>query len=252
MLRATLPVLVAFLSISITGKKTGGVPIMGGKSTRGEHISHTPVEHAELVKFLVDLGYVQYATPEFVRKMDELGYDSIEDLPNLADDEAYEELAMPEKHAEKIQEAALKELLRRFLAAIPEGSMEKHLERFIENDYDEIEDLEDLDEDEAEELGLTAKQIEVLSHRAELHVARTVVTELLRTYRDRSQPSSEFPFRDAAVYKPLLEAIIEAGVTELEDVVHLKPGQVVGLSDADLTKLQSDPRVLETVNKAEL
>ena len=95
---------------------------MGGKPTRGAHISHTPAEHAELVKFLVDLGYVQYATPEFVRKMDELGYDSIEDLPNLADDEAYEELAMPEKHAEKIQEAALKELLRRFLAAIPEGS----------------------------------------------------------------------------------------------------------------------------------
>ena len=123
MLRATLLVLVAFLSLSITGKKTGGVPIMGGKSTRGEHISHTPAEHAELVKFLVDLGYVQYATPEFVSKMDELGYDSIEDLPNLAEDEAYEELAMPEKHAEKIQEAALKELLRRFLVAIPEGSM---------------------------------------------------------------------------------------------------------------------------------
>ena len=123
MLRATLLVLVAFLSLSITGKKTGGVPIMGGKSTRGEHISHTPAEHAELVKFLVDLGYVQYATPEFVSKMDELGYDSIEDLPNLTDEEAYEELAMPEKHAEKIQEAALKELLRRFLAAIPEGSM---------------------------------------------------------------------------------------------------------------------------------
>ena len=37
---------------------------------------------------------------------------------------------------------------------------------------------------------------------------------------------SEFPFRDVAVYKPLLEAIIEAGVTELEDVAHLKPGQV--------------------------
>ena len=123
MLRATLLVLVAFLSLSITGKKTGGVPIMGGKSTREEHISHTPAERAELVKFLVDLGYVQYATPEFVSKMDELGYDSIEDLPNLAEEEAYEELAMPEKHAEKIQEAALKELLRRFLAAIPEGSM---------------------------------------------------------------------------------------------------------------------------------
>ena len=37
---------------------------------------------------------------------------------------------------------------------------------------------------------------------------------------------SEFPFRDAAVYKPLLEAILDAGVTELEDVAHLKSGQV--------------------------
>jgi hypothetical protein len=44
--------------------------------------------------------------------------------------------------------------------------------------------------------------------------------------RDDVCCDSEFPFRDAAVYKPLLEAIIEAGVTELEDVVHLKPGQV--------------------------
>jgi hypothetical protein len=113
--------LVAVLSPSIAGKKTGGVPIMGGKSTR-EHIPHTPAEKAELEKFLVDLGYVQYATPEFVTMMDALGYDSIEDLPNLAEEDDYEELGMPEKHAEKIQEAALKELLRRFLAAIPEGS----------------------------------------------------------------------------------------------------------------------------------
>lgn len=88
------------------------------------------------------------------------------------------------------------------------------------------------------------------------------VTELLRMHRDRSQPSrsapcvqpptrtaphrtqpaphsphqsgdettrvcdSEFPFREAAVYKPLLEAILEAGVTEMEDFAHLKPGQV--------------------------
>ena len=244
---------------------------MGGKPR--EHIPHTPAEKAELVKFLVDLGYVQYATPEFISKMDALGYDSIEDLPNLAQEDDYEELGMPEKHAEKIEEAALKELLRRFLAAIPEGStaactklerhrpaghhyalpaalppayayasytaqphrlcvlptaagMEKHLDRFIENDYDEIEDLEDLDEDDAEELGLTAKEIEVLSHRAEMHVARTVVTWLLRTHRDRSQPSSEFPFREPAVYKPLLEALLQAGVTEVEDVAHLKPGQV--------------------------
>ena len=93
---------------------------MGGKPR--EHIPHTPAEKAELVKFLVDLGYVQYATPEFISKMDALGYDSIEDLPNLAQEDDYEELGMPEKHAEKIEEAALKELLRRFLAAIPEGS----------------------------------------------------------------------------------------------------------------------------------
>jgi len=116
----TLLMLVAVLSPSIAGKKTGGVPIMGGKSR--EHIPHTPAEKAELVKFLVDLGYVQYATPEFISKMDALGYDSIEDLPNLAQEDDYEELGMPEKHAEKIEEAALKELLRRFLAAIPEGS----------------------------------------------------------------------------------------------------------------------------------
>ena len=41
-------------------------------------------------------------------------------------------------------------------------------------------------------------------------------------------------------------------MTEVEDLAHLKPGQVAGLSDVDLAKLQSDPRVLETVNKAEL
>jgi len=256
--RCVLLVLVATcVSPSINGKKkTGGVPIFDARKSKGEHISHTAAEHAELVKFLVDLGYAQYATPEFARKMEELGLDSIEDLPHLIDDDAdeepWEELAMPEKHAEKIQEAALKELMRRFLAATPGGSMEQHLENLIDYDHTEIEDLEDLDEDDAEDLGLSMKEIDVLVHWAELHVARTVVTDLLRMYRDRSQPSSEFPFRDAAVYKPLLEAILDAGVTELEDVAHLKSGQVVGLSDADLVKLQSDPRVLETVNKSEL
>ena len=122
MLRVLL-LLLACVSPSIAGPKKG-VPIFDArKSTRGEHISHTAAEHAELVKFLADAGYAQYATPEFMRKMDELGYDSIEDLLVLADEGAHKELAMPEEHAEKIQEAALKELLRRFLAAIPEGSM---------------------------------------------------------------------------------------------------------------------------------
>ena len=52
--RCVLLVLVATcVSPSIGGKKkTGGVPIFDARKSKGEHISHTAAEHAELVKFL--------------------------------------------------------------------------------------------------------------------------------------------------------------------------------------------------------
>jgi len=230
-----------------------GVPIYDArKALRQERLPHTAAEEAELVQFLTNNGFAQYAAPAFIQEMkDTLGYGSLEDLGALEDDDAHLQVGMPEEHAEAIQEAALKELLRRFLANLESptgGSMVKHLERLVEHGYEDIEDLEDIEADEADELGLTQAEIDTLIAKAELNTARVVLTGLLRLHRD----SSGFPFRDTEVYQPMLDALIDADVTDLEDIAGLKPGQVKGLSDENLTKLQSDPRVLEMVNKSEL
>ena len=114
-----------------------GVPIYDArKALRQERLPHTAAEEAELVQFLTNNGFAQYAAPAFIQEMkDTLGYGSLEDLGALEDDDAHLQVGMPEEHAEAIQEAALKELLRRFLANLESptgGSMVKHLERLVE------------------------------------------------------------------------------------------------------------------------
>jgi len=233
------------------GKNVAGVPIFGASKSAVRSMPHTAAEQAELVTFLTQIGYPQYATPEFIQKMDEeFAYDSIEDLAFIEEDGDHEELGIPEDHAEAIQTAAHKELMRRFLADLPGGSMERHLNQLHDEGFEEIEDLEDLDEGDVSETGLSMTEIDMLVEQAELHSSRRMLVILLVTHTDKANNS--VPFRDPAVHKPLVEAMLAAGVRTLMDIGTLTPGKVEGLSDTDLAKIQSDKRVLAQMNKSEL
>ena len=121
-----------------------------------------------MAAFLTKIGFPQYATPDWIKKFDEeIACDSIEDLTFLESDDDYLTLGMPEDHAETIEEEAHIELLRRFLAAI---GMESALEGLLQEGYQEIEELMDLEEDEAEDVHLAPEQIRTRVGAAELHV----------------------------------------------------------------------------------
>lgn len=243
---------LAALLLAAPKEKPTKVPIFGAHKPRSSErgVPHTAAEQAELAIFLKGIGYPQYATPEFIQKMDEqLAYDSIEDLAYMEeDDDMVTELGISTEDVEVIQEAAHKELLRRFLVDLPGGSLVRHLDQLYEEGFEEIEDLEDLDENDVGGVeggvpGLSLEEIELLSEQAELHGARQLLTILLATI---------VPFRDPAVHKPRVEALLAAGVRTFRDLGNLTAGEVAGLSDADLALVQSDKRVLAQMNKSEL
>ena len=81
------------------------------------------------------------------------------------------------------------------------------------------------------------------------HEARELMTTMLVTYRDSDGTN---PFKDEEVWRPMVEALVAAGCETLQDVGHLSSGEVTGLSDENLAKLQGDPRVLAHTRKQEL
>ena len=124
-----------------------------------------------------------------------------------------------------------------------------NLDKLYAAGYEEPEDLEDIEEEEASELGLTLAEVKILASRAEEHEARELMTTMLVTYRDSDGTN---PFKDEEVWRPMVEALVAAGCETLQDVGHLSSGEVTGLSDENLAKLQGDPRVLAHTRKQEL
>ena len=196
-----------------------GVPIFNGKKQAADGgaaaTSEDGEDQTELAAFLTNLGFAKYASREFLDKLDdELAYDSIEDMTYILDDDEYAEVGMSKEDATTIHEAAQREMLRRFLAAVPvEAGMEpggfvKHLDKLYAAGYEEPEDLEDIEEEEASELGLTLAEVKILASRAEEHEARELMTTMLVTYRDSDGTN---PFKDEEVWRPMVEALVAAG-----------------------------------------
>ena len=207
-----------------------------------------------MVAFLKAQGFEKYTTKEFVVRLDEeLACDSIEDLAILPEDEEYRELGITTEEAEKIGRAAQRELLRRFLLSVPlpNGSTTGYYAQFVdalfEAGYEELDDIEDLEADDAKELGLTREEAVYLASKAEEWEARAMFNALLWTYESSGRT---FPFREEAVLTQISSALIAAGLRTLEDVGRAK--DVPGILVEDLVKLQGSPSVLEHTRKQEL
>eukprot|EP00966_Prymnesium_polylepis_P171491 3964834-Prymnesium_polylepis.1 len=112
-----------------------GVPVQGLRGTRSPVKFSPDDDQAVMTAFLVELGFTQYATADFVSRLDEeLACDSIEDLATLHDDEEYRALGISNEDAEKIGTAAQVELVKRFLLTIPHenGTMTGYYAKFTQ------------------------------------------------------------------------------------------------------------------------
>lgn len=212
-------------------------------------------EQAELVDFLRANGFGKYASKDYIERLDdELAYDSIEDMTHLVADDDYTEINMPREDALQIQKLARREMLKRFLASVPlpegaaTGLFGKHLDALITAGYDEPDDVADLEEDEAERMGIALEHVKILVGYAEEYEARLLLHIILTTYVGADKRT---PYEDEAVWRPMIDALVKAGVRSLSDVALLN-ADVPGVAKEDLAALQSDPRVLQHVHKQEL
>ena len=212
-------------------------------------------ELADLIEFLRSNGFGKYAGKDFIDKLDEdLAYDSIEDMTHLVSDDDYIELGMPHDEAMQIQKLARREMLKRFLASVPlpsgetSGLFAKHLDALIIAGYDEPDDVADLEEDEAERMGISLEHARILVTYAEEYETRLLLHVILTTHTD---PNGGMPYSSEVAWRPLINALVKAGVRSLADVGQLSQG-VPGVSHDDLVALQNDPRVLQHTHKQEL
>jgi len=213
-------------------------------------------EQAELVDFLRANGFGKYASKDFIERLDdELAYDSIEDMTHLVADDDYAEIGMPHDDAMQIQKLARREMLKRFLASVPlpegaaPGLFGKHLDALIIAGYDEPDDVADLEEDEAKQMGITMDHVKILVSYAEEYETRLLLHVILTTHVDAN---SRTPYSAEASWRPIVDSLVKAGVRSLTDLAQLASADVSGLAVHDLVAIQNDPRVLQHTHKQEL
>lgn len=228
------------------------------KSASQEHVHDA--EQLEMIEFLTNHGFGQYANKEYVAKLDdEIACDSIDDLSHIIEDEEYDEVGMPREHAETIQKLARRELLKRFLVSVPlpEGAapdlFTQHLGALIKAGYDEPEDVADLEEDEAAEmLGIRGENFKVLSTHAEEYYARELLQIILTSLVDTTTTPHTTPYASETIWRPMMEMLVKAGVRNLGDLSQITATAVPNMAKEDLVRIQADPRVLQHTPKQEL
>lgn len=258
-MRTSFAALLLMLVLSMEEACGGRVKnaLFGGMFSGSRKIDgdiHTDADQAELIAFLKENGFGKYATPAYIAKLDDvLAYDSIEDCTHLVADDEYSEIDMDRDDALQIQKAARREMLKRFLAAVPlppgkeANFYGQHLDALIRAGYDEPDDVADLEEDEATLIGIPAEHLKTLVNYAEEYEMRELLHIIIVTHTDHKGAT---PYTNEATWRPMVEALVKAGVRSLGDIA-LK-SDVPGLSSEDLQRIQNDPRVLQHSQKQEL
>lgn len=231
---------------------------------------YSDAEQQEMVEWLASHGFGDYATKEWIEKFDdEAAYDSIDDLTQIVDEEEYTDLGMDRETAVKIQEAARKTMMEKFVRSVPlpEGAKPGVfdallVDQLIAAGYDEPNEVEDLDEGEAAGMGIDNAHYKTLTTYAEEFEAREIFRVVLQTYAieqqiakggSNSSPDPNAPpnpFASEAVQAAVVEGLIKSGVRKLEQVLTAKPH--AGLTEELLELLKADPRIAQQATKSEL
>lgn len=218
----------------------------------------TPEPHSDVASFLRENGFEKYARSDILDVFEaELAIDRISDLRMLIKSRSHVSAGIPRGDAQMIADAARRYVMKTFLASmpIPRGSkptvFTALLDQLFEEDFEDVEDLSDMEADDMQELGLNQVEADLLRARSTDFHAKQMITELLQTF----QENGSFPFREEAVLMPLVSALVEAGVESLEDLEELELNDIAPegiLSAADLRRLKNDPRILRRTRKSEL
>jgi len=253
-----------------TTNSTAGTDSPGSKKEEKSDASMTPLwvglprrkqnrqsgllspEQRELAEFLRQRGFDRYATVEYVMKLhSEVSVDSLADIAKIFETDDYRSVGMAIRDAATIQRAAILELLKRFLASVPPlgdapmGVYEKYAQTLAYAGYQEVEDVADLDEEDAPEFGMTAADVVHLVKYANAEESRTAISRLLSKHR---AANGMLAYGSLAEVSDITDAFVKAGVTTIERLGRLqKP--VPGIDDATLRDLQHDPVVVNELSR---
>jgi len=239
-------------------KKKGlfGVPIFGVEGKPAAEAEELEDSQIELAQWLTEIGFDRYNGTDFLRKLDEnLAYDSIADMTDLIEDDEFDQVGMTREDAIKIQKAAEREMMLRFLKSLDQGNHEepdfftKQVDKLIEMGYDEPDDLVDLEFEEVRELGFSESDLKQIVAYADEYDARALLETIITTFRDQD---NKLRFVDKQQIKNMIEELIDAAVDDLTDLAHLEHSDVPGIPHDDFRALQSDPRVRAHARKVEL
>jgi hypothetical protein len=235
-----------------------------------------------MAAYLTELGFAKYATAEYLHALAEDGVEEISDLPDLLEDEIYAELKppMPKADAEKIVEDASKKELRDFLKWVDEGTkldQTQHtatpedtgthpsvetgktyshlLPKLLEDETKTVDDVSELEADDAADLGITDEEVVFLSDKADEYISFVFSGKFLQTF-STPQTSTEvvatFPFAHGKLFEKYRDALVAQQVTSYSDIGELAESDVPAIKPDDLEMMQEDPRVLESEQKEEL
>jgi len=264
MLRACckLVVLVFFgLAGAVRPEKDKKVPIMGGaKATADSDLSQ---DQAAMKEFLVKLGFEKYTTKEYMEMWDEeVAADSVYDLTSLMDDEEYTSMKeMTLEEARKIAIGARRTIVGEMFDSmeLEEGDRAKlksitmKLVQSESVDW-ELDDVTELDDDEAESLGLSAEQNDMLAEAGERFVAFMLLSRFLRSFELPDGSKGPNSWVDRADDKAFIDCLYEGGVEDLTDLAHARLSDFKGdcVTADQLEELQAEPRIQHMMNKSEL
>jgi len=227
--------------------------------TTKERTVYADPDQAALVDWLVQHDFQEYSSKEWIERWDdELDYDCIEDFTYLVADEEYEEIGIPLETAKKMQDAARRTMMEKFLAAVPipeeadEDVFTKLINPLIAQGYDEPETVADLTEQDAKQMAMdTAHYNQLVTYGAEWEI-RELLHMILITF-DAGEGQAN-PFEHRGVRKPMIDALLKSGVKKLEDIytVPVETTEYYGIQKNLLQALKRDPRVSAHEKKQEL
>lgn len=253
--RCLVLIVLMFAAVAEAGKvKNALFSIFGSKEQKKPESDGFDDEQKDLMDWLSANGFGEYASKDWIEKFDdELAIDSIEDLTSIVEDDEYSGIGISKDVAIKMQEAARKHMLKYFLSSVPlpsgaaPGTYEQLLDKLLARGYDEPDDVADIEEDEADGLGIAKEYLKTLTEYADQWEPRQLFEVILKTYHDPKGGLN--PFASEATWRPIVEAFIKAGAREMPDLMTVNAPTV---SKEHMSLIHADPRVIQHAGKSEL
>jgi hypothetical protein len=195
---------------------------------------------------------------QFLKALSEHEIESIDDLEHIH--QMYQVLGMPKADAEKIAHDAPKKELRDFLSwlnkhgpppgTLPDTSDYSYLlPKLHAADKWTIEEVSELEATDAEGLGISEEEVELLSDKADEYTSFLFSEDFLKTVVPFSQGPGQLLWETVEKYR---DALIAEHVTTYLEIHVLSASDIPAIDPEHLKLMQDDPRVIASALKDEL